>query len=122
MIEKHALESSGGKTYAELDREDPTRQTVMTASFLRSSLFTSVVAFGVAFMAAGLGVVLIGIGIALLLACRRLSRHHELPSFSLGLDAPSGNARVGANVLYNRRQICQGDAARCSALAMTVAS
>ena len=71
VIEKHALESSGGKTYAELARDDPTRQTVMTASFLRSSLFTSVVAFGVAFMAAGLGVVLIGIGIALLLAARR---------------------------------------------------
>jgi hypothetical protein len=71
-IEGHALESSGGQTYAELDREDPTRDTVMTASFLRSSLFTSVVAFGVAFMAAGLGVVLIGIGVALLLAARRL--------------------------------------------------
>jgi hypothetical protein len=73
VIEKHALEASGGKTYAELARDDPTRQTVMTASFLRSSLFTSVVAFGVAFMAAGLGVVLIGIGIALLLAARRIS-------------------------------------------------
>ncbi len=72
-IEGHALESSGGLTYAQLDREDPTRETVMTASFLRSSLFTSVVAFGVAFMAAGLGVVLIGIGAALLLAARRLS-------------------------------------------------
>lgn len=71
VIEKHALESSGGKTYAELDREDPTREVVMTASFLRSSLFTSVVAFGVAFMAAGLGVVLIGIGVALLLAAKR---------------------------------------------------
>jgi hypothetical protein len=72
-IEGHALESSGGQTYAQLDREDPTRETVMTASFLRSSLFTSVVAFGVAFMAAGLGLVLIGIGVALLLAARRLS-------------------------------------------------
>jgi hypothetical protein len=72
-IEGHALEASGGKTYAELDREDPTRETVMTASFLRSSLFTSVVAFGVAFMAAGLGLVLVGIGAALLLAARRLS-------------------------------------------------
>ena len=71
-IEGHAFEASGGKTYAELDREDPTRETVMTASFLRSSLFTSVVAFGVAFMAAGLGLVLIGIGVALLLAARRL--------------------------------------------------
>ena len=72
-IEGHALESSGGQTYAELDREDPTRESVMTASFLRSSLFTSVVAFGVAVMAAGLGLVLIGIGVALLLAARRLS-------------------------------------------------
>jgi len=72
-IEGHAMEASGGQTYAELDREDPTRETVMTASFLRSSLFTSVVAFGVAFMAAGLGLVLIGIGVALLLAARRLS-------------------------------------------------
>ena len=65
VIETHALESSGGLTYAELDREDPVRETVMTASFLRSSLFTSIVAFGVALMAAGLGVVLILIGIAL---------------------------------------------------------
>jgi hypothetical protein len=72
VIEGHALEASGGKTYAELDRDDPTRETVMTASFLRSSLFTSIVAFGVAFMAAGLGLVLIGIGVALLLAARRL--------------------------------------------------
>jgi hypothetical protein len=65
-IEKHALEASGGKTYAELDREDPTRETVMTASFLRASLFTSVVSFGVAAMAVGLGIVLILVGWALL--------------------------------------------------------
>ena len=65
-IEKHALEASGGKTYAELGQDDPTRQTVMTASFLRASLFTSVVSFGVAAMAVGLGVVLILVGWALL--------------------------------------------------------
>ncbi len=73
VIEKHALEASGGLTYAELDREDPTRETVMTASFLRASLFTSVVAFGVALMAAGLGVVLLLIGWALLSLARGLS-------------------------------------------------
>jgi hypothetical protein len=77
-IEKHALEASGGLTYAQLDREDPTRDTVMTASFLRASLFTSVVAFGVAFMAAGLGVVLILIGVALLLLAKRLTREAAL--------------------------------------------
>ena len=65
IINKHALESTGGKTYAELDREDPLRQTAMTASFLRASLFTSVVAYGVAAMAIGLGVVNILLGWAL---------------------------------------------------------
>jgi hypothetical protein len=64
-IEKHALEATGGKTYSQLDREDPARQTAMTASFLRASLFTSVVAFGVAAMAMGIGVVMILIGWAL---------------------------------------------------------
>jgi hypothetical protein len=52
-IERHALKASGGKTYAELGTDDPARQTVMTASFLRASLFTSVVSFGVAAMAMG---------------------------------------------------------------------
>jgi hypothetical protein len=65
-INDHALEASGGLTYAELDRDDPTRETVMTASFLRASLFTSVVAFGVAFFAFGIGIVLILVGWALL--------------------------------------------------------
>lgn len=65
VINKHALEASDGLTYAELDRDDPTRDTVMDASFLRASLFTSVVAFGVAFMAVGLGFVFVLIGLAL---------------------------------------------------------
>jgi hypothetical protein len=65
-IEKHALKASGGLTYAQLPQDDPKRQTVMTASFLRASLFTSVVAFGVAALAAGLGVVFILLGIAML--------------------------------------------------------
>ena len=77
VIEKHALESSGGKTYAELDREDPARQTVMNGSFLRASLFTSVVSFGVAAMAMGLGVVIALIGYALFLVARRLAAAPE---------------------------------------------
>jgi hypothetical protein len=70
VINKHALEATGGKTYAELDRDDPTRETAMSASFLRASLFTSVVAFGVAAMAVGLGVTLILIAMALLSVAR----------------------------------------------------
>jgi hypothetical protein len=65
-IRKHALEMSGGLTYAEMDREDPIRPTVATSSFLRASLLTSVIAFGVAAFAFGVGIVLILVGWALL--------------------------------------------------------
>lgn len=66
IISFHALEATSGKTYAELDREDPLRQVAMNGSFLRASLFTSVVAFGVAFMAIGIGVAFILLGVATL--------------------------------------------------------
>jgi hypothetical protein len=72
VINKHALEASGGKTYAQLDQEDPKRDTVMTASFLRASLFTSVVAFGTSVFAAGMGLLMILIGWALLAVNRSL--------------------------------------------------
>jgi hypothetical protein len=65
VIDQHALEASGGATYAELDQDDPTRDTVMNASFLRASLFTSVVAFGVCALVIGLGLMFILIGTAL---------------------------------------------------------
>ena len=65
VINKHALAATGGKTYAELAQDDPIRQVAMTASFLRASLFTSVLAFGVSAMAGGLGITLIIIGVAL---------------------------------------------------------
>ena len=55
----------GGKTYAELDREDPLRQTAMIGSFLRASLFTSVVAFGVSALVVGLGALFILTGFGL---------------------------------------------------------
>jgi hypothetical protein len=73
IINHHALEMSEGKTYAELDREDPLRATVMNASFLRSSLFTSVIAFGVAAFAAGMGVLFILVGWALRSVARAVS-------------------------------------------------
>ena len=65
VIKEHALEIGGGKTYAELPQDDPTRDTVMDASFLRASLFTSVVAFGLAAMAFVLGIVMTLIGFAI---------------------------------------------------------
>ncbi|WP_439593116.1 aromatic ring-opening dioxygenase LigA [Microbacterium sp.] len=65
IIQHHALALSDGKTYAELDMDDPVRATLMNASFLRASLFTSVVSFGVAFFAMGMGILSILFGWAL---------------------------------------------------------
>lgn len=65
IIEKHTLESTGGLTYAELDREDPLRQVAMNSAFLQTSLFTSVVAFGVAGMAVLMGVVFVLLGLGM---------------------------------------------------------
>ncbi len=65
VIELHTLETTGGLTYAELDREDPLRQVAMNSAFLQSSLFTSVVAFGVAAMAILMGVVFVLLGLGM---------------------------------------------------------
>jgi hypothetical protein len=64
VIQAHTLEATGGLTYAEMDRDDPRREVAMNSAFLQSSLFTSIVAFGVAAMAIAIGLlfVLIGLG------------------------------------------------------------
>lgn len=80
VIKKHALEASDGKTYAELAQDDPKRDTVMTASFLRASLFTSVVSFGVAAFAFGMGILLILVGWALLGVNRALRVAEPAPA------------------------------------------
>jgi hypothetical protein len=91
-IHHHALDGAGGRTYAQLgddakalkaklaaggmSKEDiakdegvtaiaDTRTSAMNGSFLRASLFTSVVSFGVAALVIGLGVLLALIGFAL---------------------------------------------------------
>ncbi|MFT3887121.1 MAG: aromatic ring-opening dioxygenase LigA [Arachnia sp.] len=81
IINHHALAGTEGKTYAELgalankakdennqelaDKYTQQRQTVMNASFLRSSLFSSVIAFGVAALVMGLGLLFGLVGWAL---------------------------------------------------------
>lgn len=65
IIDQHTLDQTGGLTYAELDRDDPLRQVAMNSAFLQSSLFTSVVAFGVAGMAILMGIVFILIGLGM---------------------------------------------------------
>lgn len=82
VINKHALAGSGGLTYAELgakasemEKAGATeeevaevraqRTSVMNGSFLRASLFTSVVAYGVSALVMGLGLMFILIGYSL---------------------------------------------------------
>lgn len=65
IISHHALDATGGLTYAELPRDSELRPTAMNASFLRASLFTSVVAFGVAGMAILMGIVFVLIGLGM---------------------------------------------------------
>ncbi|MCA5892581.1 hypothetical protein LEP48_04330 [Isoptericola sp. NEAU-Y5] len=65
VIDMHAKEMAGGQTYAELPQDDPLRASVMNASFLRASLFTSVVAFGVCALVVGIGLLFILVGVAL---------------------------------------------------------
>ena len=65
VIDKHTEEITGGKTYAELDREDPNRAIEADSALLQASLFTSVVAFGLAAMAVAVGIVLALIGFAI---------------------------------------------------------
>lgn len=48
VIEEHTLERTGELDYAELERDDPLRETALTSSFLQPSLFISIVAFGLA--------------------------------------------------------------------------
>jgi len=78
-LNDHALDAGGGKTYAELDQDDPRRTTVMTADFLQASLYTSVVAFGVAILIAVLGVMFVLVGLTFLELDRRTGRSRPTP-------------------------------------------
>ena len=91
-IKHHALTASGGKTYAQVGDEikaltakltadgdsakeiaankdvlalNATRATVMNGSFLRTALFASVIAYGVAALVIGLGILFALLGFAL---------------------------------------------------------
>jgi hypothetical protein len=73
IIDHHTQDITGGLTYAELEQDDPNRAVAMDSAFLQSSLFTSVVAFGVAGMAFVLGIVLVLIGFALRAPARQVT-------------------------------------------------
>lgn len=45
IIRTHALKSSGGKTYAQMDREDPKRATWVTATTLITALNLGIISY-----------------------------------------------------------------------------
>jgi hypothetical protein len=81
VIEKHALGMGQGRTFAEISEEwlhatqtgdsaraeelAGPRQMIMQANFLRASLFTSVLAYGVSALTVGIGVLTAIVGSAL---------------------------------------------------------
>jgi hypothetical protein len=67
---------------AELEQDDPLRETASTASFLQASLFTSVVAFGVAAMAVLIGILFILLGLGMRDVATRLADRALATSFS----------------------------------------
>ncbi len=67
VIEKHSLEITGGKTYAELDRDDPARDTAFTAANLRTGLNLAVMGFEVSDLVIGLGAFMVVIGASFVL-------------------------------------------------------
>lgn len=89
VVKKHAMEASGGLTYAELGAKvreaqaagdtatakqlQQTRNMVETGNFVRASLFTSVMAFGVSALVMGSGLLFSLVGWALY----RVYHHHQ---------------------------------------------
>lgn len=86
VIKEHASEIADGLTYAQLEQDDPRRETVMQSSFLRASLFTSVVAFGVAFLVGALGVLFILIGISIIAIAKAVVSPAPSGAHSAGAD------------------------------------
>jgi hypothetical protein len=62
VIWAHVLEQTGGKTYAELDREDPLRATYLQSVTLRTALMESYLAFKVADLVVGIGLIVALLG------------------------------------------------------------
>jgi len=61
-IHEHILKTTGGKTYAELDRNDPNRAQYLNSITLRTALMESYMAFKTADLVSGIGLIVIVLG------------------------------------------------------------
>jgi hypothetical protein len=64
VIKQDVLKMTGGQTYAELDRNDPNRNTYLTSITLRTALMQSYMAFRVADLVTGVGALVAVLGAA----------------------------------------------------------
>lgn len=62
IIREHSLKITEGKTYSQLDREDPRRDTYLNGVTLRTALNLAVMGFKVSDLVIGLGAFIIAIG------------------------------------------------------------
>jgi hypothetical protein len=70
IIKEHTLDSTEGKTYAQMDREDPQRDLYVKSVTLRTALNTAVMGFKISELVIGVGalVALLGVSNVFLLA------------------------------------------------------
>ncbi len=64
VIRTHILETTGGKTYAELDRNDPNRAVYLNSVTLRTALMESYLAFKVSDLVVGMGAIVVLLGLS----------------------------------------------------------
>ena len=64
VIRQHVLKMTNGKTYAELDRADPLRNTYLQSVTLRTALMESYLAFKVSDLVVGMGVIVVFLGLS----------------------------------------------------------
>lgn len=65
VVRRISLEATDGRTYGEMAEDDAMAKMALEAALIRSSLFTSILAFGVAATQVALGAVFVLIGRAL---------------------------------------------------------
>lgn len=63
IIEKHQLDSTGGQRYAEMDREDPARESWITATALTTSLGLGIVSYAFSAFAFAMGAMVVALGV-----------------------------------------------------------
>ena len=64
IIREHVLKITEGKTYAELGKDDPRRNTYLQSVTLRTALMESYLAFKVSDLVVGMGVIVVFLGLS----------------------------------------------------------